>query len=76
MSAALPHRFAPHCCWRGSQLLDQLLRNAEDGEHAHRQQDVGNDGHRFSIRDKPARSIGDRVLAPACKFSLDNGVCN
>jgi hypothetical protein len=35
----------------GSQLFDQLLRIAEDGEHRHRQQDVGNHRHRFSVRE-------------------------
>jgi hypothetical protein len=55
-----PHRYlALHRCRRDSQLLDQLLRQAKDGEYAHRQQDVADHGHRFSVRDKPVGSIGD-----------------
>jgi hypothetical protein len=70
MCAAPPHPCALHRRRRGSQFFDQLLRNAEDGEHSHRQQDVGNHGHRFSVRDKPVKSIGDRLLAPACNLVL------
>ena len=64
MRPAPPHRFALHRRQRGSQLLDQLLRKPEDGEHTHRQQDVADDGHRFSVRDKPVGWIGDRIVLP------------
>jgi hypothetical protein len=70
MRAAPCYRFALCRRRRGSQFFDQFLRNAQDGEDSHRQQDVGNHRHRFSIRDKPVRSIGDRILAPACNLVL------
>jgi hypothetical protein len=58
MRATPPHRCALHRRWRDSQLLQQLLRKAKDGEYAHRQQDVADHGHRFSVRDQPVGSIG------------------
>jgi hypothetical protein len=45
-----------------SQLLDQLLRESKDSEYTHRQQDIADHGHRFSVRDKPVGLIGDRIV--------------
>src|ERR1700761_1106640 len=65
-SKPLPAR-GRRCCRNSSalQLLYELLRVPEDGEYRHRQRDVGKHGHRFSVRDEPVRSIGDRLLVPA-----------
>ena len=66
--------FALHRCRCGSQLLDQLLREAQDGKHSYRQQDVGDHCHRVSIRDKPFGLIGDQNLGPVCNLALDKEV--